>query len=163
MTQVNQSILNGMLKNIPDPKLRKIYGHILNGDFPFKVYCNNPQKLAGESKQAHQKGALVGYIDNNGKVIDDPVTREDGTIISGLESSRDRFDGRKGFKCYCGNWSIQCEAEKPHLKQSSFPVPPTSDELQAIFDTLRDSGNPQGMEFVNGVLEYDGFKIEKVN
>lgn len=146
-----------MLRNIPDPKVRATYGHILNGDFPYKVYCMEPQD------DLHKPGVLIGYMDNRSKVVDEPIKDKKGEVISGIETSRDRLDGRKGFKCYCGNWSIQCAEEQPYLSQSALPIPPSQDDLKGIFASLMENNAPQGMDFVNGVLEYDGFKVEKVN
>lgn len=164
MTNIQQSITNGMLKNITDPKLRETYGAILSGKFPFKVYCLDPQTLPGEKKPAHKAGVLIGYIDNRGRCIDEPVQRKDGRPISGIETSRDRFDGRKGFRCYCGNWSIQAPEEQPTLggKQHAHPFPPSRDDLIAINEAIQKSGKRIGSDFVNGSMEYDGFRIEEV-
>lgn len=162
MTQIHDSVLNGMLKNITDPKLRETYGAILSGKFPYKVYCMDPQTLPGEKKPAHKAGVLIGYIDKKGKVITEPAQRKDGEIVSGVETSRDRFDGRKGFKCHCGNWSIQAPEEQPTFSKYKFPVPPTKQDLVDIHEALQKSGKRLGMDFVGGVMEYDGFRIEEV-
>lgn len=162
MQKVHDSVLNGMLKNIKDPKLRETYGAIISGKFPYKVYCMNPQKLEGEKKPAHDVGVLVGYIDLKGRVIDEPVARKDGTPISGVETSRDRFDGRKGFKCYCGNWSIQAPEEQGVMKATRLPSPPTREDMVKIHENLTASGKAMGMNFDQGFMEYDGFRIEEV-
>lgn len=154
--------LNEMLKNIPDPALRQTYGDIISGKRPYKVYCMNPHKLPGEKKSAHAKGVLIGYIDRNGRCVDEPTTREDGTIISGIETSRDRFDGRKGFRCYCGNWSIQAPEEQPTLSKYKTPVPPSHSDLTEISAAIQKSGKKTGYNFINGAMEYDGFKIEEI-
>ena len=151
-----------MLSNITDPAMRQTYGDIISGKRPFKVYCMNPQKLPGEKKCAHTKGALIGYIDRNGRCVDEPVTREDGKIISGIETSRDRFDGRKGFRCYCGNWSIQSPEEQPTLGKYRMPMPPSREDLSTIATAIQKSGKKPGYEFINGTMEYDGFKIEEI-
>ena len=164
MTNIQQSVLNGMLKNVTDPKLRETYGNIISGKFPYKVYCIDPQPINGEKKNAHAKGALIGYMDKKGKVVDEPVQRKDGAVVSGIETSRDRFDGRKGFRCYCGNWSIQAPEEQPTLggKEHANPFPPTKDNLIEIHLALEKSGKRLGIDFIGGVVEYDGFKIEEV-
>lgn len=151
-----------MLKNITDPKLRETYGNILNGDFPFRVYCTDPQKLPGEKKLAHKKGALIGYMDLSMKCIDEPVANKAGIPISGIETSRDRFDGRKGFKCYCGNWSIQAKEEQPTLKAAVLPAPPSKQDLIDIHGALQKSGKALGMQFADNKIEYDGFMIEEI-
>lgn len=164
MTKVQQSIMNGMLKNISDPKLRETYGAILSGKFPFRVYCINPQVLPGEKKIAHEPGVLIGYIDNRGKCIDEPTQRKDGLPVAGIETSRDRFDGRKGFRCYCGNWSIQAPEEQPTLggKANARPFPPTQKDLTDIHAALAKSNKEFGTIFIDGVSEYDGFRIEEI-
>ncbi len=164
MPNIQQSVLNGMLKNVTDPKLRETYGAILSGKFPYKVYCMNPQTLPGDKKPAHAPGVLIGYIDKKGRCIDEPVQRKDGLPISGIETSRDRFDGRKGFRCYCGNWSIQAAEEQHRLggKAGARPFPPTKEDLLSIHNAIAKSGKRVGMDFVMGVLEYDGFKIQEV-
>lgn len=152
-----------MLKNITDPKLRETYGSILSGNYPFSVFCMDPQKLTGEKKQAHPKNQLIGYIDSKGRVIDEPTIRKaDNRPVAGIETSRDRFDGRKGFRCYCGNWSIQAPEEQPTFKKYKFPVPPTKEDLVEIHQAIQKSGKTPGLEFINGAAEYDGFKIEEV-
>lgn len=164
MPNIQQSVLNGMLKNVSDPKLRETYGAILSGKFPYKVYCIDPHTLPGDKKPAHAPGALIGYIDKKGRCIDEPVQDKSGRPISGIETSRDRFDGRKGFRCYCGNWSIQAPEEQERLggKAGARPFPPSQDDLVAIHEALQKSGKRIGMDFVNGFMEYDGFRIEEV-
>lgn len=159
---VNNSVLNGMLKSVTDPKLRETYGNIISGKFPYRVFCMAPQKLAGETRQAHKKGVLIGYIDGKGKCVDEPVSRADGQIVSGIETSRDRFDGRKGFRCYCGNWSIQAPEEQPTFEKTNPAAPPTREQMEEIFAALTKSGKAQGYQFINGAMEYDGFKLEEV-
>lgn len=165
MTNINQSLVNGMLKNISDPKLRETYGNILSGKFPYRVYCLSPQVLQGEDKPAHKPGVLIGYIDKRGKCIDEPTSRKDGRPVAGIETSRDRFDGRKGFRCYCGNWSIQAPEEQPTLggKAGARPFPPTKDQMFEIQARLQKSKKHIGMSFINGVMEYDGFRVEEIN
>jgi hypothetical protein len=160
---VQNSLINGMLQNIPDPKLRETYGAIASGKFSIAVHCQNPQKLSGEKRNAHKKGVLIGYIDLKGRAVEEPISRDDGTVISGIETSRDRFDGRKGFKCYCGNWSIQAPEEQPTFKKAGNPaLPPTREGLEEIFAAITKSGKVQGYDFINGSMEYDGFKLEEI-
>lgn len=166
MTQVQTSVLNGMIQAIPDPKLRETYGAIAAGKFSIAVHCMNPQKLPGEKKNAHAKGVLIGYIDLKGRAVDEPIARDDDTVVSGIETSRDRFDGRKGFKCYCGNDSVRAPEEQrvigDYKKTPVFSRPPTRDELSGIFNEIQKSGKTPGYEFINGSMEYDGFKLEEI-
>lgn len=164
---VQSSLLNNMIQSIPDPKLRETYGAIAAGKMSYSVHCMNPQNVPGKIKLAHKKGELVGFIDLKGRVIDEPVAAEDGgDPVSGIETSRDRFDGRKGFKCYCGNDSIRSDEEKAVIgdydKTPVFSRPPTRDELGGIFNELQKSGKTPGYEFINGSMEYDGFKLEEI-
>lgn len=160
--QVNNSLLNGMLKGIKDPKLRETYGNIINGNYAYKVYCLNPQKNTETKKPFHANKCLIGYITKSGQVLDSlTVDKKSGEPIAGVETSRDRFDGRKGFKCYCGNWSIQAEEEKGILQQAKVPVAPTKDDLSAIFSNIQKS-NKGPLQFVGGWAEYDGFGLEEV-
>jgi hypothetical protein len=153
LMQVQSKVLNDMLRNIPDPALREAYGQIIGGQFPYLVYCMKP------ANKAHKPGVLIGYITKNNRCIDEQTRNKDDEIVAGIETSRDRFDGRKGFKCYCGNWSIQCEEEA--LPQSAIPRPPTRDEIFEIHERLMKSDRPQGMDFSAGPMTYDGFKVEK--
>lgn len=164
MTNIQQSVTNGMLRNITDPKLRETYAAILSGKFPFKVYCMNPGTFPGEDKPAHAKNVLIGYIDKKGRCIDEPQQRKDGRPVSGIETSRDRFDGRKGFRCYCGNWSIQAPEEFKFLggKANPSPFPPTKTQLEEIAAAIGKSGKAYGMQFILGQMEYDGFRIEEI-
>ncbi len=160
---VQNSLINNMLQNIPDPKLRETYGAIASGKFSIAVYCMNPMRLPGEKKNAHKMGVLIGYIDLKGRCVDEPVAHKNGTVVSGIETSRDRFDGRKGFKCYCGNWSIQAPEEQPTFEKSNnAALPPTREGLEEIFAAITKSGKVQGYNFINGVMEYDGFKLEEI-
>lgn len=150
---VNNSVLNGMLSNVTDPKLRETYGAIIAGKFPYHVLCMDPQN------KAHKPGIVIGHIDGRGRCIDEPTVGKNGEPVAGIETSRDRFDGRKGFRCYCGNWSIQAAEEKPVFKKYKFPVPPTQADMGDIFSALQASGKVLGPEFINGRMEYDGFAI----
>lgn len=150
---VHNSVLNAMLQNVADPKLRETYGAIIAGKFPYEVYCMDPQN------KAHKPGVLIGHIDGKGRCIDEPTTNSKGVPVAGIETSRDRFDGRKGFRCYCGNWSIQAAEEKPTFQKYKYPVPPTQADMNEIFGAIQASGKVQGPEFIDGRMEYDGFAI----
>lgn len=145
-----------MLKNVSDPKLRETYGAIIQGKFPYRVFCMEPKN------KVHPSGQLIGYIDGKGVCIDELLLSKSGVPIAGIETSRDRFDGRKGFRCYCGNWSIQAKEERPTFKKYKYPVPPTQADMGEIFQRIQESGRQQGMTFTNGSCEYDGFRVEEV-
>lgn len=162
MTKVNQSIMNSMLKNISDPKLRETYGDIVSGKYAYEIYCLKPQINPLTKKPFHGNRVAIGYLTKRGKVIDACVTdKKTGQPIAGVETSRDRFDGRKGFRCYCGNWSIQAKEEQGVLKAAKVPRPPTRDELQEIFQKVEKSGKGP-LQFSNGWAEYDGFGLKEI-
>ena len=159
---VNQSLINSMIKNIKDPKLRETYGNIASGNYMYKVYCLNPQINPLTKKPFHAKKCAIGFITKSGQVIDAvTIAKKTGQPIAGIESSRDRFDGRKGIKCYCGNWSIQCDEEKGVLEQSPVPTPPTKEQLEQISYNLQKT-NKGPLGFIRGWAEYDGFGLEEV-
>jgi hypothetical protein len=159
--QANQTLINGMLNNIADPGIRKTYGDILRGRYAYNVFCINPQMNPKTEKPFHAKKCLVGHMTASGQVYDSQTVDKEREPIAGLLTSRDRLDGRKGFRCYCGNSSIQCAEELGVLKQSAAPMPPTKRELEEIFLKIQSSGKGP-LQFVGGVAEYDGFRLEQV-
>lgn len=163
--QVQGALLNDMLKGISDPKLRQTYGNIISGKMPFAVYCLDPQKNPETGKPFHAKKCKIGYLDVNGNALDAQTVDKNKEPIAGIVSSRDRFDGRKGFKCYCGNESIRSPEEAAVIgtvkKVPRFNRPPTRDELGKIFQEMQKSGKT-GLEFINGWAEYDGFGLEEL-
>lgn len=159
---INQALANSMLKNISDPKLRETYGAILSGKYACKIYCMNPQKNPATGRQFHAKKFPIGFISQRGKVIDaQAIDKKTGEPIAGIETSRDRLDGRKGFRCVCGNWSIQSPEEQGVLKASIAPTAPTQDQMLAIFEKVEKSGKGP-LQFINGWAEYDGFGLEEI-
>lgn len=152
---IDDQTAKGMLASITDPQLREQYGNILSGDFPYRVYCASP------ATKVHRVGQLIGYLTKQLKAIDEPTFNKAGEPISGIETSRDRLDGRKGFKCYCGNYSIQSIEEQAVFGSRSHPAPPTKQELSDIFEKVKAAGKTPGIPFVNGEAEYDGFVIKE--
>lgn len=107
------------------------------------------------------KGRVIAYIDETGKVDEaEPELSPEGAYgrySSGLEGSRQRFDGQVGFRCYCGNNSVLCEEEKGVIT----PARPSQADLEKIAKRLvRRNGN----EYLpkNGKTNIDGFVIEEV-
>lgn len=147
------TVIQEMLKNIPDPKLRENYGRLLSGQIVKQVMCMS--KVC--------KGRVIATLDAAGAVTEtkpviDPKGKY-GLYTSGLEGSRQRFDGALGFRCYCGNNSILCEEEKGVLNPL-MPVPPSEDDLLTIATRL--SKRTQKLPLVGPVVNIDGFKIEEV-
>lgn len=161
--QVHESIAQGMLKGISDPALRETYGSILNGNYAFQVLCLTPGIDPISKKPFHKAGAPIGYLTKTGGVVDACAVNRKGVPIAGIETSRDRFDGRKGFRCYCGNWSIQAPEEQPVLggKERAQAVPPTRDQMLEINDRIIKS-KKGSLQFVDGRAEYDGFALVQV-
>lgn len=137
-----------MLRSIPDPKLRKTYGDILSGKMPKSVHCLS----------AKCKGRLVGYIQVDGKVIEEPTfDKKTKEKIAGVVTSRDRFDGKKGFHCACGNRSILAKEEQGIISSN----PPTQNDIMKIASRLQKRGNKQ-TPVINGTEEVDGFRIQEI-
>lgn len=154
-----------MLKNISDPRLRETYGNILSGKYAYKVHCLNPQINPATKKPFHGPKMPIGYITQKGQVIDVLIQdKKTGQPIAGIETSRDRLDGRKGFRCYCGNWSIQSPEERGVLETASTPMaakPPTQEQMVEIFSRVEKSGKGP-VQFIKGWAEYDGFGLEEI-
>lgn len=189
MPEVNQDVLNKMLRNISDPKLRQNYSHIITGKFRFNIYCLSKDwseeievpMLDEQGEQVYYKsgdhigeprrkketiihkgcdGRLVGYIADDGTVIsEDKIDKETGEELSGIASSRDRFDGRKGFSCHCGNSSIIARQEEGVIVPRKIP---TQEDLMEIANNLNRNPVLDGVA-VNGLQEYDGFRIQENN
>lgn len=106
------------------------------------------------------KGRVIALIDDKGAVTEtEPVADPTGnqTYCSGLEGSRQRFDGQMGFRCYCGNNSILCEEEKGVIT----PARPTANDLQKIANRL--SKRQDNIYIPNeGKTEIDGFIITEL-
>ena len=162
---INQAIANNMLKNISNPRLRETYGNILQGKYAYKVYCLNPQINPATKKPFHGPKMPIGFITKKGQVIDVLVQdKKTGQPMAGIETSRDRLDGRKGFRCYCGNWSIQSPEERGVLQTAKTPMaatPPTQEQMVEIFNRVEKSGKGQ-LLFIKGWAEYDGFALEEI-
>lgn len=159
---VNQNILNGMLKGITDPKLRETYGSIISGKYAYQVFCMAPMINPATKKPFHADKCAIGFVQTNGQVIDTlTVDKKSGDPIAGIETSRDRFDGRKGFRCYCGNWSIQADEEKGVLQAAVVPRAPTREEISMIYENIQKSKKGP-LQFIGGSAEYDGFRLEEV-
>ena len=155
--QVAQNVITDMLKNIKDPKLRGVYGNIISGKITGLVRCNSD----------NCQGRIIAHITEDGRVDETPPLpqkklKKGATIAqrvysSGLEGSRQRFDGQWGFRCYCGNNSILCAEEQGIIT----PARPSEEDLQKIATRLsRRKGNPY--EIKNGKCAVDGFTIEEV-
>lgn len=157
---INQAVANQMLKNIPDPRMRAMYGSILSGKYAYKVYCLDPHINPDTKKPYHSDKCLIGYILANGQVMDNLTVNKKNEPVAGIETSRDRLDGRKGFRCYCGNWSIQSNEERGILKEATSPMPPTKKQLEDIL--IKVQGKPP-LHFSDGVAIYDGFMLEEVS
>lgn len=149
--QIQQNVVKDMLKNIKDPKLRGVYGSIISGKIVAQVKCMS----------ARCNGRVIAYIDETGKV-DETAPKVDtkgkyGLYSSGLEGTRQRFDGQVGFRCYCGNSSILCEEEKGIIT----PARPSQADLEKIAQRLSQR-NTNAYLPKNGKTNIDGFVIEEV-
>jgi hypothetical protein len=156
--QVPSNVINSMLKNVSDPKLRQTYADIVGGKFPFSVYCMTPQ-VNEHTGLTHEPGILIGYIRKDGRTIEEQVKNDKGELIAALITGRDRFDGRKGFRCECGNSSIVTKEEADIVKPGWFP---NRADLNTIAVRL-EKRKKKLPELVFGKsTEYDGFRVEAV-
>lgn len=156
---IRQNVINDMLKNIPDPKMRNVYGSIVKGDIVAQVHCLSDTC----------KGRVIAYITSDGKVEETPPEAnkqpkgnealvEQKLYKSGLSGHRLRFDGQIGFRCYCGNASVLCAEEKGIIK----PSRPTEQDLNTIATRLQKRNGRDIYPTVKGKTEVDGFLIEEV-
>lgn len=143
---MSQQLIQELIDNIPDPKMRAHYGQIVNSRIVAKVNC-----LSNECK-----GRCVGYLKSDGFVVEEiTVDKKTGARIAGIETSRDRFDGQKGFKCTCGNSSIVALSEQGIITAAQ----PNTADLEQIAQNLKKL--PINYTEINGVKEVDGFAIER--
>jgi len=154
-----------MIKNVSDPKLRKMYGNIINDKFPHEVFCADPKINPKTKKPFHATPCKIGFLDQDGRAIDASATNKAGEALAGIETSRDRLDARKGFKCYCGNSSILSKEEKGHFESAPTPAlakAPSKEDLMAIYDAMQKNNTTTGYQFIGGECAYDGFIIREV-
>lgn len=137
---------------------------VLDKDGNPKMYTKGKRKgqvITEEKEVIVRQGCndrLIATIDTNGKVDEtDMVISDDGRILSGLEGSRLRLDGRYGFRCFCGNVSVLSEEEKGVITS----VQPTQEDLGLIAERL---GKRKTNKYpkVAGVRYVDGFRVEDV-
>lgn len=148
--QLHDNVVEDMLANITDPKLRDAYGEIINGKTTHFVHCNSV--ACG--------GRVIAYINADGLVRETkPVLSDDalkGVYSSGLEGSRQRLDGHLGFRCYCGNNSILADEEKGIIDANV----PSKQDLYRVADRL--SRRTRIALPTVGDITIDGFTKEKI-
>lgn len=154
---VANNTVKDMLANIPDRKLRGVYGSIVSGKILALVHCLSD----------NCKGRVIAHISAEGRVeelapVANKAPKKGAPIAqklysSGLEGHRQRLDGQWGFRCYCGNNSILCKEEQGVIT----PARPSEKDLVTIAGRLdKRRGNPYQSK--NGKTEVDGFLIEEV-
>lgn len=157
-----QSVINQMLKNIPDSKARQMYGQLLNRKLTKRVLCLS--RACG--------GRVIAYIDDKNNCHEEKPLLKQITVrpkkgkipaiktkkyVSGLSSSRLRLDGKWGFHCYCGNRSILAREEKGIIGMT----PPTKRDLEEIASRLGRRREPVVASPAK-VQEVDGFRVEDI-
>lgn len=144
------NLIQDMLRNIPDPKMREQYGRLLSGKVVKMVLCLSE----------HCNGRPIATIDVNGKVTEmQPEESADGAYglySSGLEGSRIRLDGTLGFRCYCGNSSILLEEEQGVITNR----PPSEQDLNTI--ALRLSKRTKIIIPEHIKAKKEGFSVQEV-
>lgn len=154
--QISNNIIKDVISNISDPKLRELYGQIINDSITHQVKCT--------SRVCRER--VVGYIFANGVVKDNllldavgspKLDKKTGLPVSGIRSSRQRFDGQRGFQCWCGNNSILAQEEKGVITSSV----PTKSDFEKIANRLMSRGKLK-IPKINGKTDIDGFIVEEV-
>lgn len=179
--QVTDSQLQTLLKNIPDAQTRRQLADIVSGKVSHEVYCLSEDVVetvevphldkegkpvlysagekAGQPKTRQEErlvrkgcaGRLIARIYNDKRVV---MVASEGKAW--LRSSRSRFDGFKGFQCWCGNDSLLADQEKGHITA----VEPNKEDLGAIWKNLQN--NPTNYPNINGEQIIDGFMIKEI-
>lgn len=132
----NMTLINEMLKNIPDPKKRQFYADIARGKFDRQIRCMSESC----------KGKVIGYLMANGYAMENPGTfnKKLGRPNSGLRSKRERLDGVLGFSCYCGNSSIMAPEEEGIITAAT----PSAHDLETIATKLSKRKNYTEKRFI---------------
>ena len=152
MPHVADRELKTLIRNVADPKLRKHISDVISGQVAFRVVCTRPQKdQQSPDGTKHPANMVIGHIYTNGRAV--PVPDDDGRMW--MRSYRDRLDGNRGFKCWCGNDSIKAKEEQGVIG----PSVPTKDDLETVFGRVQDKPS---YPVRNGTQLVDGFRIERV-
>lgn len=175
---ISNSQLQSLLSNIPDPKMRKELSDIATGKITHEIYClsediiedreveildKNNEKVLDKNGNAKTKtiqvivregckNRLIAKIYNTGKVV---MLASEGKAW--LKSSRDRFDGNKGFQCWCGQDSLLSKQEVGHIGEAH----PSNEDLANIWQNI--TKDPSSYPVVNGEKIIDGFMIKEIN
>lgn len=176
--QISNEQLHALLSNIPDPKMRKELSDIATGKITHEILClsedvftntdepvlnkegeplldkeGNPKtKSVKTLTREGCKGRLIAKVYNTGKIV---MTSSDGKAW--LRSSRDRFDGNKGFQCWCGQDSLLAKQEMGHIGEAA----PSNEDLGAIWQKI--TKDPSSYPVINGEKIVDGFMIKEIN
>lgn len=148
MPHLPQNTLNDLLNSIPDPKQRKIISDIATGKVVKQIICTKG------GKESHPKNAVIGYIYSSGRI--EGAQNSKGEMM--LRSSRDRFDGNKGFECWCGNDTRIAEVEAEDIDKRGNP--PTRNGLENILKKL--NMKKEAYPVKDGAQNIDGFIIQEV-
>lgn len=141
---VNEATILQMIDKVDDPKIKNVLNNVVNGRIVTQIRCLSEVC----------KGKVIGHIYHDGQVIEVSSMNDNG-VVSGVLSSRKRFDGYMGFRCACMNNSILCEAEDGIIADRV----PTKDDLAEIAESLK--RNPPKYFEKNNAIEIDGFIMEK--
>lgn len=175
--QVSNAQIQSLLNNLPDPKMRREMSDILTGQVKYEILCLSEDVYQDVeepvlNKKGEQvldkkglvktetinklvsegcKGRSIGKIYNTGKVV---MTTSDGKAW--LRSSRDRFDGHKGFQCWCGNDSLLAKQELGHIGEAA----PSKEDLGEIWKKI--SSDPNSYPTIKGETIIDGFMLKEI-
>lgn len=176
--QISNSQLQSLLSNIPDAKMRKELSDIATGKITHEILClsedifvdteetvldKNDEPILNKDgtpktktvktlSREGCKGRLIAKVYNTGKIV---MTSSDGKAW--LRSSRDRFDGNKGFQCWCGQDSLLAKQEVGHIEEAA----PSNEDLGAIWQKI--TKDPSSYPIIDGEKIVDGFMIKEIN
>lgn len=175
--QISNEQLHALLSNIPDPKMRKELSDIATGKITHEILClsedvfidtdepvlnKKDEPILNKDGSAKTKsvktllregckGRSIAKVYSGGKIV---MTSSDGKAW--LKSSRDRFDGNKGFQCWCGQDSLLAKQEMGHIGESV----PSNEDLGAIWQKI--TKDPSSYPVINGEKIVDGFMIKEI-
>lgn len=143
--QVNDQIVNQMLRNLPQDQQTVMAG-ILRNEVTHEIHCNDINHK--------KKNNPIGYINQNKQVT--PIKNKDGEMF--LRAIRKRTDGEFGFECWCGGDSRIAPNEIGVLKADG--TQPSKEDLYSMAENLQKK--PPKYATINGERPVDGFTIKEV-
>lgn len=143
--QINDQLVNQMLRNLPQDQQRVMAG-ILRNEITHEVNCDGAEHK--------KKNNPIAHLTTDGQVI--PLKDNDGVMW--LRATRRRTDGEVGFECWCGQDTRIAPNELGVLKADG--TQPSKEDLYRMAANLEK--NPPKYATINGERPVDGFTIKEV-